>query len=299
VEEKIALVERQGSEYGVNRCLAALKLSKSTWHYRRQRQAYEDRYSFLKRPLLRIARQHPEYGYRRATTELQETAYPVNHKVVQRLQRCWNLRLMRRAKAPRASEFRQVLQAKAGHLNLVEHLTAIKPFEVLYTDFTELIYGHGHRKAYLLPLLDDTSKAVVGWAVGETDDTSVALEAWKMAVRTLKRFGREPKGVIIHQDQDPVFTGNAWVCTLLLKSGARVSYSEDGAKGNTQMESFFSRFKAENYSLFYGCADLTALRGRVAQRIKYYNVERRHSSLGNISPLTFLERMNIFFRRKP
>jgi hypothetical protein len=67
VEEKIALVERLGSEYGVNRCLAALKLSKSTWHYRRQRQVYEDRYSFLKRPLLWIARQHPEYGYRRAT----------------------------------------------------------------------------------------------------------------------------------------------------------------------------------------------------------------------------------------
>jgi putative transposase len=299
VEEKIGLIEKHGGEFGINQCLAALKLSKGTWHYRQHRQIYEDRYLFLKKPLLKIARWHPEYGYRRATSELQDASYPVNHKVVQRLQRHWNLRLIRKAIPPKPSAFRRILQAKAGHLNLVERLEDIKVLEVLYTDFTELVYCQGQRKAYLIPLLDDASKAVLGWAVGLTDDTPVALKAWKMAVQTLKRFGRSSKGIIVHQDQGPVFTGNAWVRTLLLEDSARISYSENGARGNTEMESFFSRFKSENHSLFYGCAELEELVGMVSKRIKYYNVERRHSSLGNISPLKYLEKMNLFYRRKP
>jgi putative transposase len=176
----------------------------------------------------------------------------------------------------------------------VERLTTIQALQVLYTDFTELVYCQSQRKGYFLPLLDDVSKAVLGWALGFTDDTSVALRAWKMAKKSLRRFGREPKGVIVHQDQDPVFTGNDWVRTLLLESGVRVSYSENGAKGNTQMESFFSRFKQENHSLFYDCKELNELDVMVGRRIKYYNTERRHSSLGNISPLTYLCRMGIF-----
>jgi hypothetical protein len=39
---------------------------------------------------------------------------------------------------------------------------------------------------------------------------------------------------------------------VLIKHRARISFSENGAKGNTTMESFNDRFKGENKSLFHG-----------------------------------------------
>lgn len=295
--EKVELVEKYGAQFGINICLAALHLPKSTWHYHQHKVKYEDRYAYLRKPLLQIAKRHPEYGYRRATAELQDMEYPVNHKVVQRLQNHWNLSLIRESKAPKPSPFRNVLKVRSGHLNLIERLEGIKPFQVLHTDFSELVFCQGHRKAQLIPLLDHDSRAVLGWAVGFSANTQLALEAWKKAKQTLNRFRYRPKGIIVHQDKDPVFTGNLWAGTILVKDNARLSFSENGARGNTPMESFFSRFKSENHSIFYDCPDIPTLTATVSKRMKYYNVQRRHSSLGNIAPLTYLEKMNILFRR--
>lgn len=61
-----------------------------------------------------------------------------------------------------------------------------------------------------------------------------------------------------------------------------------GTQDNPQMESFFSRFKAEGESLFLNAETIKELRTVVAERIAYYNLERRHSSLGYLSPLAYL-----------
>lgn len=42
----------------------------------------------------------------------------------------------------------------------------IDPLEVLHTDFTELRYADGARKAWLIPLPDHAAKYVAGFAVG-------------------------------------------------------------------------------------------------------------------------------------
>jgi putative transposase len=297
VSEKVNLVEKYGAEYGVNRSLKVLNLSKGTWHYNLNKLKYEERYSFLKKPMLKIAQNHPDYGYRRSTTELNESDYPVNRKVVQKLQKHWNLNVVRRIKPPKPSPFRQILHENTGNLNLVKRLDNIRAFEVLYTDFTELVYCTGQLKAQLIPLLDDVSKAVLGWALGESADTDLALRAWHMCKITLKKFGCSPSGTIVHHDLDPVFTGNQWAAAILVKDGGKLSFSENGAKGNTKMESFNGKFKGENHSLFYDCKDLTELGKVVSQRIRYYNVHRRHSSLGNISPMNYLKKIGLHFRR--
>jgi len=95
----------------------------------------------------------------------------------------------------------------------------------------------------------------------------------------------------MHHDQDPVFTGHAWVRRLLLEDGARISYALNGAKDNPEMESFFSRFKNENRSLFADAPDIDALRAIEAERMRYYDRERRHSVLGNVAPFTFVRRL--------
>jgi len=62
--------------------------------------------------------------------------------------------------------------------------------EVLYTDFTEIIFRRGQAKAQFMPIIDHKSKVVVGHAVGPSDDTDLALEAWRKAKRTLKSLGQ-------------------------------------------------------------------------------------------------------------
>jgi transposase InsO family protein len=69
------------------------------------------------------------------------------------------------------------------------------------------------------------------------------------------------------------------------EGGLRVSYALRGAKDNPEMESFRGRFKTEGHSLFLGARSLAELITVVDERMRYYNTERRHSSIGYVPPL--------------
>ena len=88
-------------------------------------------------------------------------------------------------------------------------------------------------------------------------------------------------------DWGEVFTGYG-PARLLLKDLVRVSYALHGARDNPEMEGFNSRFKTESRSLFFGAQTLDQLRAVVAERMAYYNRERRHSSIGYRAPATFV-----------
>ena len=285
---KVRLVEGVRRSFGLGPALAAVGLARSTWYYRQQESVpYAARYADLRAPLERIARTHPDYGYRRTTTELREAeGVVVNQKVVRRLHQLWELPLLRRTHAPRPSGVRQVIAQAGGHANLVSALPEIGILEVLYTDFTELRYACG--KAWLMALLDHRSKVVAGWALGAQADTDLALAAWRRARRWLRRHDYPVAGLIVHHDRDSVYTGYGWTGQLLVRDGVRLSYALRGCRDNTEMESFHSRFKTENRSLFLDAPTLADLRRIVTQRIAYYNGRRRHSSLGNQSPLIYL-----------
>jgi transposase InsO family protein len=288
VEEKVALVNGVREEYGLSIPLEVLGLPRSTWYYNRNRESYEERYKHLLPLLEEIARKHPEYGYRRTTTELQDSyGIEVNHKVVQRLQRLWDLSMLRGTKRPRPSEIRQIILRAGTLCNLVAQLDEIDLLDVLYTDFTQLIYTGG--MAWLMPIIDHASKACLGWALGPTTDSDLALLAWEKAIETLCGLGQSAAGIIVHHDRDPVYTGLKWTSRLLLDDEARLSYALGGAGDNPEMESFNGRFKTENRSLFLDASSLAELEEIVAERISYYNWERRHSTLKNQAPMEYLK----------
>lgn len=290
--EKVRLVSAVRDRYGLAPALRAVGLSRSTWHYRtRRRVPYAEKYAHLREPLEAIAEAHPEYGYRRVTTELRETyGERVNRKVVERLHRLWDLPLRRTVVVPKPSPIRQVIEVAGPRANLLagRDKTEIGPFEVLYTDFTELIYAGGTRKAWLIPLLDHATKYVAGFAVGERANSELALSAWRAAKESMARYRDSLEGLIVHHDRDPVFTSYAWTGRLL-SAGVRLSYALGGPKDNPEMESFFGRFKVENGSLLSDDASLEELLSVVGRRMSYYNRVRRHSSLGDRPPLTIIE----------
>jgi len=289
-EQKVALVEEARGDFGLAPALAALGLARSTWHYQARRGSYEAKYAELRAPLEAIARDLTDYGYRRTTDELRaRLGRPINHKVVQRLHRLWGLPLLRSARAPKPSRIRRVLQEAGERTNLLRELETIAPLEVLLTDFTELVYAGGRLKAHLVVLLDSASKLAAGWSVGPRPTAELALVAWERARTTLVELGADIAGLIVHQDRDPAFTSYAWTSKLLLEEGVRLSYTVRGPQDNPAMESFYGRFKVENRALLLEASTLEELVALVASRMRHYNGVRRHSSLGNRSPLQFLK----------
>jgi len=286
------LAQQWAAQYGLNRTLAALGLSKGTWHYRQSgRRAYTQKYAALREPLLEIAHAHPHYGYRKVTRELQETyGWTVNTKVVRKLQKAWELPLVRVVHPPKPSAIRRVLQQLGDRINLVASLETIRPLQVLYTDFTELIFDRQQQKAYLMPVVDHASKYVVGWAVAAAKNSALAVAAWQRARGNLQHLGIDCTTVIVHHDQDTVYTGHEWLRHVRLLDKVRVSYALNGARDNTEMESFNSHFKVENASILWEQKDLRGVIRVVQSRLLYYNDIRRHASLGNVAPAEFLRK---------
>jgi putative transposase len=291
-EQKVSLIEGTKDTYGLNRSLAAAELPKSTWYYHQNDKVdYEEKYRDLKPILEEIAREHPKYGLPRIMAELREVYdCGVNHKVVERLLRLWDLRILRGTRQRKPSGIRKAILQVGDRANLVAQMNGIGLFRVMYTDFTELVYANGGRKAVLMPIVSHTSKLACGWAVGESGNTQVALRAWRRAKQDLGRLGIPYAGMIMHHDRDPVYTGYGWTSQLVLKDGLRLSYALGGARDNPEMESFNGRFKTEGESLFLEARTLPELKSVVDKRMQYYNGQRRHSSLNQVPPLRFIER---------
>ena len=291
-EQKVTLVETAKDTYGLNLALAATDLPKSTWYYHQKHKvAYEEKYADLFPILDEIARAHPEYGVPRIMPELRDEYHiDVNHKVVERLLGTWDLSILRSTHRPRPSSVQKAI-TEAGELaNLVAQMDEIALFQVVYTDFTEILYAGGHRKAVLMPIIGHVSKMAFGWAVGQSRGTALALQAWDYAKRTFQQMGISYVGMIMHHDRDSVYIGYEWTSQLLLKDKSRLSYALRGAKDNPEMESFNGRFKTEGHSLFLEAQSLAELIAVVDERMRYYNTERRHSSIDCVPPLTYIKR---------
>lgn len=293
MDEKLELIQDHQDDHSLNDCLEALGVSKGTWHYRMRsgskRQERQVRDEVLKPKVVQIIKDHPDYGYRRIQPDLEaEVEGAVNHKRLRRLLTQWDLALHRSIPRPKASRVLQILRQAKGHLNLAAGMDP-GPLELLSTDFTEIPFDGGNRKAYLIAMVDVNSDWVPGWAVGLSKDTTLALEGWREVVEAYGTFGQDVAGIVVHQDRDPVFTSYAWLRDLVVDSGVRVSYSERGALDNSWIESFWARFKGENRSLFSDAKDLVDLRGLIDRQMRYYNGSRRHSSVGNRPPLAYLK----------
>jgi transposase InsO family protein len=291
VAEKVELARAAVQVFELPIVLSVLELARSTWYYHhRGRPGYEEKYAHLREPLDAIAREFSEYGYRRTQTELRESyGEALNHKVIRRLHGLWDLPLVRGTKAPKPSGVRRAIKTAGARANLLGDLIAIEPLDVFYTDFSEIVYDGGRAKAQLIPILDHRSKVALGWSLGAQGNSELALEAWGHAGETLASLGSTPCGCIVHHDQDSVFTGYAWTGRLLLEDGCRISYALNGPGDNPEMESFFGRFKTENRSLLLDAATMAELHDIIDQRMEHYNRRRRHSSLGNQAPWTYLQ----------
>lgn len=138
---------------------------------------------------------------------------------------------------------------------------------------------------YLAVVLDLHSRAVVGWAMHHRMQQELVQAALTMAVAR-----RQPQGeVLLHSDRGSQYCAFDYQA-LLRRHGIVPSHSRAGnCRDNAAMESFFRSLKAERvYLTRYRSYD--EARRDVFDTIRFYNHQRRHSTLGYLSPIEFEQR---------
>jgi putative transposase len=276
-----ALIAAQREEHRVPCAIAcrALGVSRS-WFYkhkdrpltaraaRRQALAAEIRQLF--------AAHRGTYGSPRITADLREAGWTVSENTVAAVMREQGL-AARRKKKRRATTRPGKGRWRAPDL-VKRDFPATGINRKWYGDGTEIATGEG--KLYLASVMDMASRRVLGFALGEHHDATLAYSALVMAVAV--RGGQVP-GVIMHTDQGSEYTA-ALVRQACQRLGISQSMGRPGsALDNAVIESWHSTLEFELRSLEHFPARAAA-RARVSTWIEDYNQNRRHSALGMMSP---------------
>ena len=137
---------------------------------------------------------------------------------------------------------------------------------------------------YLATVIDAHSRRVIGWAIAEHMRTDLVEDALKMAI-TLR--GELPAKVVFHTDRGTQ-DASAQITTFAAENGITRSMGLTGiCWDNAMAESFFATLKTEFY---YRRVWATKARAKLevgAWIEGRYNRRRRHSSIGQISPVDF------------
>lgn len=229
------------------------------------------------------ARHKGRYGRRRMTTEVSEAlGRKVNHKRIGRLMREHGLcSRKRRPFRVRTTDSRHDHPVAPNVLE--RDFVATAPDQKWLADMTYVPTAEGW--LYVAFVLDLFARKIVGWAMSESMPQELTIEALKVALGW-----RDPsKGSVHHSDRGSQYAARNYR-RLLKARGITVSMSRKGdCWDNAPMESVNGTFKVE---CVHGEHFQTRAQAKqaIVDYIGYYNTERRHSSLGNVTPATFERR---------
>ena len=159
--------------------------------------------------------------------------------------------------------------------------TADEPNKVWVADVTQHETEEGW--LFLAVVIDIYPRLVVGWSFAERFTTELVLNALEMAL-----WNRQPaEGVIHHSDHGSQYTSLAFGQGLE-HSGVLGSMGSVGdALDNAVAESFFATLQTELLNR-YDWPTRQSLRSALFEFIHvFYNRQRRHSTLGYLSPSEF------------
>ena len=196
-------------------------------------------------------------------------------------------RLMRRAglAAHRRRAFRVTTQSRHAHPvapnQLARQFTAPAPDRVWVTDITYLATVEGW--LYLAVVLDLFSRRIVGWATSDRLGEGVALEALGMGLAR-----RHPRpGLLHHSDRGSQYASAEYRAILAGHGMVRSMSGAGSCWDNAVAESFFATLKVELDQAGAWRTRAAAHRAVFDYIELFYNGERRHSTLGYLSPVAF------------
>jgi putative transposase len=220
------------------------------------------------------------YGSPRITAALQRQGLHCNHKRVERVMRQEGLRARPRRRARPRTTDSQHDHPIAPNL-LLQQEAPIAIDQVWVSDITYLPTAEGW--LYLAGVMDLCSRKVVGWSMEKHLETSLPLQALRMALGQRKH----PCNVIHHSDRGCQYTSTAYRLELAEHQMTASMSRRANCYDNAAMESFWSTLKTELPEAT-DCLPEAEVRRQVFEYIEaYYNRKRLHSSLGYKSPVEF------------
>ena len=232
----------------------------------------------LRDQMQKIAVEWPAYGYRRITAELQRCGFPVNHKRVLRMMHDDNLLCVQRRAFTTTTDSRHNLPV---HPNLAWKMTPAAINQLWVADLTYIRLRTEF--VYLAVILDAFSRRVIGWALGQTLEAQLTLNALRMAL-----VDRQPAAGLVHHSDRGIQYACYDYTDLLKQHGVRISMSRKGNPyDNAACESFMKTLKYEEvYRNEY--RDFQEARANIGEFLeRVYNERRLHSALGYLPPSEF------------
>ena len=265
--ERVALVEREGSELALSIQTELLGLSRSSLYYQPRPPSAEE--IAVKHRIDEIYTAHPFYGSRRIVEVLRREDLVVNRKAVQGYMQ--EMGIVAIYPGPNLSKRNREHKVYPYLLNSV---TSAYPNHIWGIDITYVRLRAGW--LYLVAILDWFSRYVVAWELDQTLEIGFVLEvvdrALAMAVPD-----------IWNSDQGSHFTSPQYLERLLAKG---VQISMDGknrALDNVFTERLWRTVKYEDIYIrdYVAPKDTRAGLGRY---FEFYNLERPHQALGYRTP---------------
>jgi transposase InsO family protein len=219
------------------------------------------------------------YGARRVHAEL-----VLGRNVV--VARCTVELVMRRlglAGLPGRPKYRRIPNTPTAEDLVNRDFARTEPNRLWLTDITEHRTREG--KVYCAVVLDAFSRRVVGWSIDSSQTANLVVNALGMAIEN-----RQAEGVVIHSDHGTQFT--SWAFTRrALDSGLVPSMGSIGdCYDNGQMESFWARMQVELLNRQRWNTRLELANAIFEYLEIFHNRQRRHSSLGMLSPIEYEHR---------
>jgi putative transposase len=285
MSDKYAAIQSERHRFPVQLMCDALAVSPSGFYAAQQRApsaraCREEQLRVATRTA--FAQTKGRYGSPRIFDELTDAGECTSAKRIARLMREDGLV----ARAPR----RVVVTTDSAHgepiaPNLLARDFGVRPDRALDTvwvgDITYIPTQVGH--LYLAVLLDLASRRVVGWAMDNTLATTLPLRALRMAIEY-----RQPKpGLIHHSDRGSQYASGAYRAELTQYGFCQSMSAKGNCYDNAVAESFFATLEHELLDTAH-FATHAAARPALFEFIEvWYNRQRRHSSLGSISPTRY------------
>ena len=219
------------------------------------------------------------YGSPRIHRELRAEGVACGRHRVARLMRTAGIIGKQRRRFRRTTDSRHAFAIAPNRLE--RDFTVAAPNQVWMGDVTYIPTGTGW--SFLAVLLDAFSRRVVGWAVGTQLTAALPLTALEQAVRTR----RPPAGLLHHSDRGVQYACEAYQLALRTH-GLEGSMSRRGdCWDNAVVESFFASLKVERLHerRFTTVEDVCHEVEDYIER--FYNRQRRHSTLGYVSPVIY------------
>ena len=218
------------------------------------------------------------YGALRMHADLRDEGFRIGRKRVARLMRLRCLRGVCRRRFVRTTQ--RDRDARLAPDLVDRDFSASGPDQLWVADITYVPTWAGF--LFVAVVLDAWSRRIVGWAMASNLRTQLVLDAMEMALQR-----RRPTNVIHHSDQGTQYTSIAFGLRCR-EAGMRPSMGSVGdAYDNAMAESFFATLECE-------LLDRRRFRSRHEAALEvfdyiegFYNPRRRHTALGNLSPVNY------------